>query len=282
MSRRTKQQLVEQRLTDIRNNKNRKGFKWGFSDKTGWDWLDLTAKLAIPLILGIATLLFSIQQANLAQQQHEVDKQQALDQQRQAILVTYEGDMKDLLLNRGLLTSKSNDEIRVIARTETLSAMRQLDGKRNSSLIQFLQDAHLNGVDPNTRRARYTIVNFLYADLRYIDFSGVNFSGANFSGAILIGANFGGAILYNVDLSGAILYNANLSRAYLGGANLNGTLFKGANLNGADFNEPDLNSADLSGADLGFSPDLSQEQLDAASTCKDAILPQGLTCHHNQ
>ena len=40
--------------------------------------------------------------------------------------------MKDLLLNRALFTSKSrSDEIRVIARTETLSAMRQLDGKRN-------------------------------------------------------------------------------------------------------------------------------------------------------
>src|SRR6266566_718437 len=119
---------------DVRWRVNRKSKLWvpkhkkrtGFEGKTLWDWLQLLGILAIPLILGIATLLFGIQQANLAQQQHEADRQQALDQQRQATLVTYLDNMRDLLLNRGLLTSTSSDEISVIARTETLSAMRQL------------------------------------------------------------------------------------------------------------------------------------------------------------
>lgn len=156
MSRRTQQQLVNQRFVDIHNNKARKGFTWGFSGKTGWDLLDLIAKLAVPLILGIATLLFSIQQASLAQQQHDNDQKianqqhiqdqaSALDQQRQAIFAKYQDDMRDLLLNKGLLTSKSGNVIRVVALTETLSAMRQLDGNRNRSLVQFLQDAHLIG-----------------------------------------------------------------------------------------------------------------------------------------
>jgi hypothetical protein len=121
MSKRAQQQLVEQRLADIRNNKARKGFKWGFSDKTGWDWLDLIAKLAVPLILGTATLSFGILQANLAQQQHDNDQKIAnqqhlqdqantLDQQRQAVLVKYQDDMRDLLLNKGLLVIWMNSE----------------------------------------------------------------------------------------------------------------------------------------------------------------------------
>ena len=196
------------------------------SAKTFWDWLGLLAVLAIPLLLGIATLLFGIQQAHLAdlqhqsdqklaQQQHEADQQSILDQQRQATLVTYQDDMRDLLLNRGLLTSKPTDEIRVFARTETLSAMRQLDGNRNRFLVQFLQDAHLIGLDSGN------IVNFENADL-----SSTNLSGANLSGA-------------------------NLHYAYLNGA--------------------DLRSARY----------LTQQQLDQVSSCKNAILSPGLTCHHN-
>jgi uncharacterized protein YjbI with pentapeptide repeats len=261
MSRRAQQQLINQRSANIRNNKARKGFKWGFSDKTGWDWLQLIGILAVPLILGIATFSFSIQQANLAQQQHENDQkianQQrlqdqviALDQQRQATLVKYQDDMRDLLLHEGLLTSKPGDEIRVIALTETLSAMSQLDGKRISFLIRFLQNAHLNGVNFNTG-ANYNIVNFSGADLSTIDFTNTNLSGANLSGAHLSDAH----------LSGAFLGVADPSDAHLIGANLSGASLLHANLSDAT---------------------LTQQQLDQVYTCKDANLPSGLTCHNNR
>jgi len=70
---RTQQQLVEHRLANIHNNKARKGFTWGFSDKTGWDWLDLTAKLAIPLVVLIATLGFGWWQAHPADLPHRLN-----------------------------------------------------------------------------------------------------------------------------------------------------------------------------------------------------------------
>src|SRR2546421_7346453 len=140
------------------------------SDKTLWDWLQLLGVLAVPLVVAGATLFFGIQQANLANQQHdndqkiasqqrEADRQQTLDQQRQATLVAYQDNMKDLLLHQGLLTSKPTDAIRVIARIETLSAMRQLDGNRNRFLLQFLHDAHLIGINLITGKDQ-NIVNF--------------------------------------------------------------------------------------------------------------------------
>ena len=86
------QKEAQKHLVQLRKNGTPKAnHKWtGFEGKTLWDWLQLLSVLAIPLILGIATLSFGIQQANLAQQQHEndqkianqqhaADKQSALD-----------------------------------------------------------------------------------------------------------------------------------------------------------------------------------------------------------
>jgi len=50
--------------------------------KSFWDWLDLIAKLAIPVVVVGATIAFGILQAHFAQQQHDTDQQRALDQQR--------------------------------------------------------------------------------------------------------------------------------------------------------------------------------------------------------
>ncbi len=177
--------------------------KWtGFQGKTMWDWLQLLGVLAIPLVVAGATLLFGIQQANLANQQHENDQKQALDQQQAAILQTYIDNIQDLLLHDNLLKSKPGDVIAILARARTLSAMRQLDGKRNSFLVQFLQDAGLIGA------ASRNIVNFEDADLSstdlsYADLSGANLSGANLSDADLIAADLSNADLRNADLRNA-------------------------------------------------------------------------------
>src|SRR5713226_4572374 len=238
---------------------------------TSWGCLDLLAKLAIPIVVLIATIGFGWWQGQLAnsqhqidqrlaQQQHADDQQSALDQQMHATLVTYQDNMKDLLLHQGLLTSKPGDEIRVIARIETLSAMRQLNGKRNSFLLQFLHDAHLIGINLITEKDQ-NIVNFENADL-----SSTDLSGANLSGAYLYKAYLGDANLYRANLSGAYLSDANLSRASLSGADLsdaylgrphfidaNGELSivgTGANFTDAYLGNANLSRANLSDADL--------------------------------
>jgi hypothetical protein len=47
----------------------------GLKGKTLWDWLDLLAKLAIPIVVLGATLGFGWWQSQLAQQQHASDQQ---------------------------------------------------------------------------------------------------------------------------------------------------------------------------------------------------------------
>ena len=69
--------------------------------------------------------------------------------------------------------------------------MRQLDAKRNSFLLQFLQDANLNGADPNTRSLYNTpdIIDFHGVVLRDVDLREAAVSYADLSGADLGGAH---------------------------------------------------------------------------------------------
>jgi hypothetical protein len=155
----------------------------GFSGKTLWDWLNLFAALAIPLVVVGATIAFGIQQANLANQQHENDQkianQQhnsdqaiALDQQRATTLQTYIDNIQDLLLSHNLLGAKPGDDIAVLARARTLTALQGLDGSRKGVLVQFLYEAHLIGFLDSKNKLQPPIINLSGADLSCADLRG--------------------------------------------------------------------------------------------------------------
>lgn len=311
----------------------------GLKGKTLWDWLQLLGILAIPLVVAGATLFFGIQQANLANQRHVADQQSALDQQQATILQTYINNIQDLLLNHNLLKSKPSDEVAILARARTITALQGLDPGRKGRLVQFLYEAQLIGFQGDKAdkyKLHNKIIDLSLADLSYpgsndgiynranlpgADFSDANLSGANLIGANLIGANLNGAILWetqldatdlsyahlslarligahlnqanlsgtdltHADLFGAGLIGANLSSAHLIGANLldTGLLFADlsyADLSYANFPDADLSYANLSYANLSDATSLTQRQLDQVSSCKGAILPKGLICHHN-
>ena len=133
----------------------------------------------------------------------ESDQQNALDQQRATILQTYIDNMRDLLLNHNLTKSTPGDEVRQVARVQTLTTLRSLDADRNIIVLRFLQEAHLVGIQD-------AVINLSNADLSNDDLSGANLSGIDLNGATLTGADLNGA-----NLSGATLYSANLDNADL-------------------------------------------------------------------
>jgi uncharacterized protein YjbI with pentapeptide repeats len=272
----TQKRLIQKRLTDIRTAKNTpwsKRFEWtGFFGKTLWDWLNVLGVFLIPIVVVGATIGFGWWQAHLADVQHQQDQQGAnlqhqqdqasvLDQQRAAILQTYMDNIQDLLLNHHLLVSKSTDDVAVLARARTLTALQGLDSGRKGSLVKFIYEAQLIGFLDSTGKLHGTIIDL---------------NGADLGGARLFGAD-----LSYTHLNGAILNYANLNGADLDNADLNGADLNGADLNDAHLNDAHLNDAHLSGAHLGFAQNLTQRQLDQVFTCQGAILPQGLTCHHN-
>jgi Pentapeptide repeats (8 copies) len=184
--------------------------------KTLWDGLNLLAILAIPLILGIATLLFGMQQAHLADLQHQSDQKIALDQQEATTLQIYIDNIQDLLLNHNLLKSKPGTDVATLAQARTLSTLEALDRKRKGTLLKFLYEAHLININYGgaiiiLNRADLSDADLSDADLNRADLSWANLQRANIDGTDLFGTN-----LSNANLKGANLRNANLTEVIWG------------------------------------------------------------------
>jgi hypothetical protein len=119
--------------------------------KTPWDWLELFAKFAIPLMVALATIGFGLLQLHLADAQHQQGAS-ALDQQQTATLQKYIDNIQDLLLNHNLLKYDPNSgpydpnfDVATLARARTLTALPGLDPHRKATVVQFLYEANLIG-----------------------------------------------------------------------------------------------------------------------------------------
>jgi len=222
--------------------------------KTLWDWLQL---LVIPLLLVCLGIGFTWGQ-------HQTSLQIAKDAQEEATLKAYLDDMTTLLLDRQPRSQYVADKLvgadAVVARAKTLTALRRLtDPRLKAIVVQFLYGARLIGY--------YSCDDTCPVAPAVIDLSGADLSGADLSGVHLHGVHLSGATLSDVNLSFAHMYGATLSGAYMSFDRLDGATLSNAN----------LSSANLSGAQH-----LTQQQLDQVHSCRNATLPQGLACHHNQ
>ena len=116
--------------------------------RTLWDWLPSI----IPAVLAFSVLWFNLSarknELRIAEERSKSDRTIATDRNREDLLQSYIDRMTELLLEKGLRNSASNDEIRDIARTRTLTASRILDAKRKGLLLRFLfESALISGED---------------------------------------------------------------------------------------------------------------------------------------
>jgi uncharacterized protein YjbI with pentapeptide repeats len=208
-------------------------------------------------------------------------------------LQKYLEQMSQLLTERDLRSSEEGSDVRIVARSQTLTALEGLDSRHRLTVLQFLFESHLiNGrSDPQNKgrpvvnltganfekiqvRSHALFAHLKNAHLRGVrlvgaDLSGIDMRGAylvladltkaNLSGANLVGANLGGAWLGDINLSNAHLENAELR----GGANLNRANLSGAWLTDAKLEGAPLMEANMRGAHLNRA-DLSRSQLDMA------------------
>src|SRR5204862_1889608 len=101
-----------------------------------WDWLQLLAALAVPVVVGFGVAWFT---AKRAQSEREI----TLENQREAALQEYINKMSELLLEKNLRESREDDEVRKIARLQTLTVLSRLGNNRKVFVLQFLQEAGL-------------------------------------------------------------------------------------------------------------------------------------------
>jgi uncharacterized protein YjbI with pentapeptide repeats len=251
------------------------------SEKNLWDWLQLLAVLAIPVVVGLGAAWYT-------EQQRKVSDRENTDNQSETALQAYIDNMSELLLdaNRPLRESKPEDEVQTIARARTLTVLPRLDANRKGSVLLFLYESGLIYKDKFFIDLR--AADLSKADLSKVDLSGANLSRANLNIAKLASADLRRADLSRADLSRAEL-RANLHLADLRGANLSGAELRGADLHGADLRgadlhganlvsavliEADLREANLSGANV-FRATVTSEQLEKAKSLKGTTMPDG-------
>jgi uncharacterized protein YjbI with pentapeptide repeats len=217
--------------------------------KTLWDWFQLLAVIAIPIVVGFGAAWFTAQQGKVSDRENT-------DNQREKALQDYIDKMSELMLHEKLRGSAKEDDVRKIARGRTIAILFQLDARRIGFIFEFLQETGLMSSKPNSN-----IVSLNQANLSKINLSRANLWEANFSGAILVDADLSETNLHGADLSKSNLSKSNLSNANLNAADLDGANLGDANLRKADFfgvtfskginlHGADLSGADLSGADL--------------------------------
>ena len=262
---------------------------------TLWEWVKL---LIVPAVIAGGGIWFNRQQRL---RELEIAEQRAQDEALQAYL----DQMSQMLTDKEqpLHRAHPSDNLSVVARARTLSALPRLDGVRKLSILQFLYESRLIAKDRivldlkgadligvEVSRASITIdVRLILAPLSGADRRGrVNLSRAHLSEVDLSRANLSGA---GADLSGANLIRADLSAADLSGANLVGADLSWANLSKARLMWADLSKAklhrailseailvlpNLSGADLSGAVGITNEKLAAQSkSLRDATMPNG-------
>jgi uncharacterized protein YjbI with pentapeptide repeats len=161
----------------------------GFGEKKLWDWLQLLGTLSIPVVVAVATALFSSQQSRT---QNEIAE---LNTEHEA-LQAYLDQMGALLLDKNLRNPEeaAGAEVRTLARTRTLSVLGRLNPGHKSQVMRFLVEAGLvqsvDGKDP--------VIGLMGANLE-----STNLTSANLRGADLTQANLRGATLSDAKLTGA-------------------------------------------------------------------------------
>ena len=281
-------------------------------------WLNVLGVFLIPLMIGVYTIAYNMQQSKINQQQydnsvkaakesHQADIALQTDQQQETTLTSYIQNMKDSLFIEGLQKSKPDDGVRAIARAQTQTTLRRLDGARKGLVVQFLRDArlitkndaiidlsnadlssaHLSGADLTDTGLIGT--NLDHADLSSAHLSGADLTGATLTHAHLRGTDLSSATLTSAHLDHADLREATLTGAHLDHAHLTGTDLFGATLTdahldhatlfGAHLAGATLTTADLRGADLRTTG-ITQQQVNQAFTCKDTITDSYIT--HSQ
>src|SRR5579863_7036961 len=95
--------------------------------KTLWDWLNLLGVLAIPAVVGLGAAWYTAQQGKVSDRRNSLEQkknQQIVENQfQQALLQSYLDRMSELLLEKNLRGSQSDDEVRNVARARTLATL---------------------------------------------------------------------------------------------------------------------------------------------------------------
>lgn len=146
-------------------------------------WCKVVGSALIPCVLGVFTIIFTVQQQSLSRIQHTLDQQHQLNAQRQTLFDASINDISNLLLRTSDTNRTRDENFFLYVRTKTLTALRNLNAERKKYILLFLYESG------------------------FLRNSNLDLSGADFNDIQLIGPyKIDGLYLPNVSWSNALFY----------------------------------------------------------------------------
>jgi len=235
----------------------------GFETKTLWDWMQL---LVVPLVLAIGAFYLNRSERN-------AEREIAKDRQQEAALQVYFDQMTELLLEKDLGNTE-NLEVRLVAKTRTLTVLRGLDGQRKKYVLQFLRDAILIGgiFEGIPKSPVFDLVeaDLSHADLRDAKLWHIDLRETNLQHANLRNASIGWTHLEKADLRYAKMQGAFSKMSWFMGADLSYADMSNGHFYDTNTTAAILEFANLKGAEFG-----NPKALEIVKSLKGATMPDG-------
>ncbi|CAF4018319.1 unnamed protein product [Rotaria magnacalcarata] len=251
-------------------------------------WCKIVISTLIPCILGIFTIIFTLQQQQLSKQQQDQQHWHQLDSQRQQSFTTYIDDISEYLTQSSGIDPVTNKTSLLYIRTKTLTVLRTLDVERKKYVVLFLYESGL---------IRDSRLDLSGADLNYVQLigpyilnnltlPGVFWSNATFVNCHLKNAIFDRSVMNNAHFIRSTLESASLVEAALNNTDFTGTTviyvnFTGALLIEANFLKAEVvqgitfTNSDLFGAHFTTEQYNGQRVTIVRNTFDHARLPNG-------
>ncbi|CAF4858915.1 unnamed protein product [Rotaria sp. Silwood1] len=245
------------------------------------DILKVTGVLLVPLMLGVATMMLTIQNTIDAKENREKDLDIAQRERDQTADLAEEERQDNRLIEylNGISTLMfSTQPLDPLLRAKTMSVLRQVDVKRKREVILFLYEAKLIRSDMNSG---IPIISLQDVNLDNVDFSDLrppytqvisNFyyeTRIALRGVSLRNTSFQRRNLYRSDLAQTDCTRSNFSSVDLLEVDFSYAKLVECNFENARFNSVNLQNANLSQSNI------TDEQLAKALTYQGAILPNG-------
>ena len=251
------------------------------SPSTTVQWAQALIPVSLPLVIGIFTVITTIQNRHIAQQQRNADKSRAEDGQRETVFTNY---INEISRYRDENTDNIFDTSKILyIHTKTLTALRNLDEERKKNILRFLQESLLlsSGKSDLLVGADFSRINMNQNECVFTD---VYLDGASFQDSSFTQCVFRRSRLTQIDFRGADLARSvfgfsNLTECLLDNANLQGAIIRSAtftstslsyvNFRGAKLDEVQFHNVNLTGAVLDHPRQLEQMAI------RNSLLPDG-------
>ncbi|CAF3968256.1 unnamed protein product [Rotaria sp. Silwood2] len=244
--------------------------------------MKLISSVGIPLTIGIFTLVTTLQNRHIARQEREQDINQAQDEQREAVFITYINDISRFR-DQNLQNLTKNADKLVYIHSKTLAALRTLDVERKKNILLFLRDSSLLSEDENSilSEADFSRIHLENDECLFfkVIFSGANFYRTSFRNCLFDNVIFRRTDFRFSDLAGSIFMDVQFIECSINEAIFHDTIlsevtFNGTTLARADFSRAKLDSIHLFNVNLTKAIFDNQTQV-ISLEIKNSILPNG-------